>query len=1322
MSEHDPSEPKPNESSEPDEATDSASSDEGQSVEPSTDESMVEEPGPTSAEPAEADDVDHHSAIDEAAVAAVAAAVEVAPDEEEVDGPSDDIADGAGAGNADPPKEPVGASAVPPSISSGGPRSFLTDRPVAVLMVFLAAVVFGALSFQRLPVTLMPELSYPTLTVRTEYPGAAPEEVENDISRRIEENLGVVGGLRRMSSVSRAGVSDVILEFSWDTEMSDAIQDTLEKLDLVFLPAEAERPLILRFDPSLDPVMELSLSGDGERFAGPEGLRRLRRLAELQVKRSLEPINGVAAVRVRGGLEEEIHVLLEADALERTGIAAQRVIERLSQENINVAGGTLKEGRTEYMVRTVNEFSSLEQIGNVVVTTLEGREIKVRDLGRVIRSNRDREIMTRTGGAESVQLDVYKEADANMVALAKSVRSAVGELDLEAEAKRAAGEDVDEEKRGMGARRGPGGRNDAPRLDIGGTLAERLYREEGAQLEVVADRSIFIEGSINEVRNTAILGGLLAVVILFLFLRNLISTLIVAVSIPISLLMTFAPMGIFGVSLNIMSLGGLALGIGMLVDSSIVVLESIFRCREEGDGLVQSAVRGAREVRSAVFASILTSIAVFFPMVFVEGVAGQAFGDLGLAVVISLLASMAVALLFIPMLASRRGWSLPSNEEGARRLRRVASLDVLRRDASALRAWATGRTEDIDAVRESVPLWRRIAQIPAWIFLGLRFVVSILLEIVGKLILAVLIGISFLVGRVLGPPLVRFSRWASRAPLRWTERGLNALQSGYRPALAWSLTRPLVIVASVVAVLLVSFWMLQQLETELLPEVRQGEFTIEVALPVGTPLEETERILAPVERALLEEVERSQSDQETAGDQASIEQLLVTYGYDIANSQRSDEGEHTARFKVLLEGVDPQIEDDLVRRLRQRFADLPDTEARVVRPVLFSFKTPIEVEVHGEDLRRLREMSDVVAARMARMSELADVESTLRSGAPELQIEYDRELLARYDLSISETAQMVRNQVKGFEATLYNLKDRRIPIVVRLEEADRSSVPDLAGLVINPGSERPIRLGAVADIDLGEGPSEVRRVDSRRVALVRANLGNASLGTAVQRIQDVLATEIDWPSDMTFVVAGQSQEWDRSRSSLWLALALSVFLVYVIMAAQFESLIHPLVIMFSIPLAFFGTVATLFVLNVNLSIVVFLGMIMLAGIVVNNAIVLVDYINTLRARGLSRRDAILEGGAVRLRPILMTTATTVLGLLPMAMGLGEGAEIRTPMALAVIGGLLTSTFLTLFVIPVMYGLVDSAVGRLFGWETGTAARDEESGEMDSGAAPAPSAG
>ena len=340
--------------------------------------------------------------------------------------------------------------------------SFTTRRPVAITMVFVAAVVFGYFSYGRLPVTLMPEISYPTITVRTEYPGAAPEEVENDVSRPVEEALGVVGGLRRVSSISRAGVSDVVLEFSWDTSMSQAIQDSLEKLDLILLPEQAERPLILRFDPSLDPVMELSLSGAGDRFSGPEGLRRLRRIADLQIKRALEPIKGVAAVRVRGGLEEEIHVLLDEEELRRTGLSIQTVIQRLAQENINLAGGTLTEGRTEYMVRTLNEYENLQQIADTVVASYEGRDVRVSSIGRVVRGHKEREILTRTDSQESVQIDIFKEADANIVALAKRVKAALGEFDFEAARRQAAGEEPAETGREQGG--AAGGGREAARL------------------------------------------------------------------------------------------------------------------------------------------------------------------------------------------------------------------------------------------------------------------------------------------------------------------------------------------------------------------------------------------------------------------------------------------------------------------------------------------------------------------------------------------------------------------------------------------------------------------------------------------------------------------------------------------------------------------------------------------------------------------------------------------------------------------------------------------------------------------------------------------
>ncbi|HEX2254492.1 MAG TPA: efflux RND transporter permease subunit [Thermoanaerobaculia bacterium] len=1188
------------------------------------------------------------------------------------------------------------------------------STPSASSMV-LATVVFGFFSYQRLPVTLMPEMTYPTLTVRTEYPGAAPEEVENDVSRPIEEALGVLGGLRRISSVSRAGVSDVVLELAWDSDVSDATQEALEKLDLVFLPQEAERPLVLHYDPSLDPVLELSLSGQGERYQGEEGLRRLRRLADLQIKRALEPIKGVAAVRVRGGLEEEVHVLLDEEALRRTGIAPQQVIDRLRQENINVAGGTLKEGRTEYMVRTLNEYENLEQIRDTVVARIGGAggpEVRLRDVGRVERGHRDRELVTRTDGGESVQIDVFKEADANIVALAARVRERVGEHDpAQAEAALAAGAG----KGGGGPPQRGGGGPGGPQ-----PLSAELFANEGARLQVVADRSIFIRESIDSVVDAAVFGGLLAILVLYLFLRNFRTTAIVAVSIPVSLFITFAPLHMMGVSLNIMSLGGLALGIGMLVDSSIVVLESIFRCREEGDGILAAAVRGTEEVRGAVIASTLTSIAVFFPMVFVEGVAGEAFGDLGLAVVFSLLASLAVAVYFIPMLASRRGVQLAGGEAGRPRLLAWSSGRGFVAELRGLRGWLGPRPAAGSRARRALqPVGRVLRWLAAplvVLLLVVRLVVGTVLEIVGKLLAAVVLGLLWLFRRVVGPHGGRAAGWVTRPVLWLTERGLGALQNAYPYTIRWALARPAAVAGLVVAVLVVSWMAATQLGSELLPEVHQGEFTFEVALPVGTPLPETDEILAPVEAAILAEREH-------------IESLILSVGFDAENSRRADEGEHSARFKVLLEDSTPATEQAVIARIRQRLEAVPDLDARVVRPVLFSTRTPIEVEVQGDDLQRLKAYGEQVREVLDGMPQLADVETSLVSGAPEVQVVYDRDLLSRYGLNLRQVAEQVRNQVQGYEASKYNLHDRRIPIIVRLAPSDRESVADVRELVVNPGGERPIPLDAVADVTLGEGPSEVRRVDGQRVAVVSANLASGSLGEAVKAIEARLYRDIEWPDDMAFYLAGQSEEWERSRGSLYLALALSIFLVYVIMAAQFESLVQPLVIMFSIPLAFFGSVAALWLLGIPLSIVVFLGMIMLAGIVVNNAIVLVDYVNTLRARGMALEEAVVTAGSVRLRPILMTTATTVLGLLPMAFGIGDGAELRTPMAIAVISGLITSTVLTLLIIPALYAFVTRGTERLLRGRSAAGAEADgdgreaagEGGDFLTGGAAAPSA-
>lgn len=1131
------------------------------------------------------------------------------------------------------------------------PSSFATSRPVAVLMLFIAAVVFGYFSYSRLALRLMPEMSYPTITVRTEYAGAAPEEVEKDISRPVEEALGVISGLRRTSSVSRAGVSDVVLEFAWDTSMADAVQDTLEKLDLVILPEEAGSSLILRFDPALEPVMELSLSSSAPTIKDSQGdleaseLRRLRRIAELQVKRALEPVKGVAAARVRGGLEEEIHVLIDSGALSSAGLSLAQIINRLQQENINIAGGTIKDGGADYMVRTLNEYQSIEQIADTVVATMAGREVRIRDLGSVIKSHRERDIVTRTNGLESVQIDIYKEADANMVALSKRVRVALGKLDTTRE---------EEAVQRRGARHA-------------GALAQELFDAEDVKLEVVADRSLFIENSIREVRNTAILGGLFAVLVLFLFLKSVKSTLIIGVSIPISLLATFAPLNLMGVSLNIMSLGGLALGVGMLVDSSIVVLESIYRNREEGLDLLSATIRGTQDVRGAVFASTMTTIGVFLPMVFVDGVAGQAFGDLGLAVVISLIASLVVALYLLPMLASRGGSEGPEGEPSG-----LAQASI----HFSFSGWHAFLRDF-----RALPIYGRVGLAPV---LLLRLVVATLLDIVGWLLSLLLHYPLYLVVHFLVPIFAKGFGLLLWPPLYLVELCLTGLRRGYPRFLRWAIRNGIVVLTLMFFCLGLTYVSAIRLESELLPEVHQGEFTFELALPVGTPIEETVATLADIELAVRTEI-------------TGIESLIVTYGYDATSSRRSDEGEHTAKFKVLLadEGDNARSEGRIAQEIRRRLATVPDLNARLVRPVLFSFKTPIEVEIYGDDLRQLREFSSRVRFELEAMSELSDVQSTLRRGAPEVQIIYDRARIRRYQLNIAAVAELVRDEVKGRIATRFNRRDRKVPVVVRLAEQDRASVEDLERLIVDPERSGTIRLASVADVSLGEGPSEVRRVDGQRVAIVRANLrAGAALGTTVKHVQERLDSRLQWPANVGFEITGQNQEWERSRSSLWLALGLSIFLVYVIMASQFESLVYPLIIMVTIPLAFLGTFVTLNLLGIHLSVIVFLGMIMLAGIVVNNAIVLVDYINILKRRGQGLEDAVVHAGAARLRPILMTTITTALGLGPMALGLGDGAELRTPLAIAVISGLIVSTVLTLVIIPTLYVLVDRSLLRV----------------------------
>ena len=1271
-------------------------------------------------------------------------------------------------------------------------------------MVVLAVCVFGWVSYQRLSLNLMPDISYPTLTVRTEYPGTAPEEVETLLSRPLEQELGIVPHLVNISSISKAGQSDIILEFEWDTDMNAMSQEIREKADRVWLPQDAEKPLLLRYDPSLDPIMRIGLHG-------PQDLYALRYLAEHEIKRELEALAGVAAVKIKGGLEEEIHVALNERQISVMGLDINQINNRLAQNNVNLPGGNLREGQVEYLIRTLNEFATVDEIAELIVARHGNADIYLRDIAEVVRSHKDREIITRVNGKESVEIEIYKEGDANIVAVAERVRNTLfglpqqreyverktreaqemaqrsearkkqeqEEARKKQEAEKAAAKKTKEEqqKEELQAKKQAAARKAMEHLRMTDFISHRL--PPGAKLELLSDQSGFIKNSITEVQLNAIIGGTMAVLVLFVFLRNVVHTLIVGLTIPVSIMATFAPMYMFDVSLNIMSLGGLALGIGMLVDNSIVVLESIFRCREEGDDLVQATVRGTREVGTAVFASTLTTITVFFPIVFVEGVAGQIFGDMALTVVFSLLASLGVALFFIPMLASRqidRQGGLAEqidrsdflrlqalsrarailSESGSRWHKAVQvalSLPYLIGEvllkvglaaatlvAAVLKGafllvaellwWLIKPIEYFWLKRERtfqgwVGAWAAESRIGQWTFfervwpgilgfesprsLGetvqrswhwmnrsehlvwkalkflslplalvylavVRFVFGTVLRLVGivlhvalMLVGLVLVLVLFLLGILLMPVFL---------PLLFVfERGFGLVQQTYPSLLSWALRQRLLIIGGALAALLVCWYKLvPELGTELIPQVHQAEFNLDLRLPVGTPLEGTAEIVRQIE--------------EITGKQPQVARVATTVGTDRSASSSAEEGEHTAQVTIRMqEGSSAAQETALIRRLRDAVDDIPEIEVEVSHPALFSFKTPIEVEVRGYNLRQLRQLSLEAESRMAGLPGLVDVKSSLQAGNPELQISYKRDQLAAYGLSLRNVAELVRHKVQGKVATDFRQDERQIDVLVRLREKDRLGLDELRRLVINPNAPIPIPLSAVADIRVNEGPSEIRRIDQQRAAVVTANIQGVDLGTASGLIHDELG-KMDFPVGFDFMISGQNEEMETSLQSLYFALVLAIFLVYVVMASQFESLVHPFIIMFTVPLALIGVVVALYLAQVSLSVVVFIGLIMLAGIVVNNAIVLIDYINTLRRTGMEKTEAIIQAGAVRLRPITMTTATTVLGLLPMALGLGEGAEIRTPMALTVIAGLVSSTFLTLVVIPTVYSLVD----------------------------------
>ncbi len=1057
---------------------------------------------------------------------------------------------------------------------------FATNRRVTVAMLAIGFILFGFIAMNKMPVTLLPNLEYPTLTIRTEYDNTGPEEMELLITKPLEESVGVVKGLSKIYSTSTTGRSDVKLQFNWDADMKRAAYDVRDRMDAVQLPLDVDSPILLRFNPSTDPILQLSFSLDGSSSA--EELKRLRTFADNDLKKKLDPITGVAAVKISGGYEKEIEILPDQFKLSQLGLSITDISGRLRQDNINLSGGAIKQGSKMFLVRTVNQFESIDAIKELIITNQNGRIIKIQDVAEVKLGHKDRKSINRLNGKEAIEIAIYKEGDSNTVAVAEAVRSKLEEI--------------------------------------------KKSLPDETSIEVIDDQSAFIKDAIDNVVSAALIGGLLAILIIYLFLKDALATVIIAVLIPISVITGFFFMYRAGVSFNIMSLGGVALAVGLLVDNGIVVLENI-ASKLKGNKNSLSAVReGTAEVGGAITASTLTTIAVFLPLVFVEGIAGQLFKDQALTVTFTLIVSLVFALIMIPMLSSlkhRKGGFSDETGEAAYQPRTKLGAKV-----------RSGRKSFFNVILDV-----------------LIFIVMLPFLSIGKLL-----------------------KYLLAIPAATVNKLFDGLAAVYRNILPWALRNRLLVMLLATFCFASGVWILPKIGIELIPDMDANTVKINFKLPEGETLESTDSFF-------------KQISQEIEG----FESVNLVYGYsgegNLLDTSALSGGENTGQITLKLKHGVPKkrVEKQVLEIINSK----PGLQSELKTGQFFDLAKPIEVELIGNDLELLKENAVRFAKLLKSDSHFVNVDDGVEVGNPEVQLYFDHEKISALGMSVSNVANNVVNKVLGKVETTVHWQDQKMDLRVRAIENQRDSIDDIRNLIINPESEAPVRLADVAEIRVAEGPGYILRRNQDRTVVVSADVTDIALGDAVKQVKQLVAEADIHPLVMT-KVTGQNEDLESSNQSMIFALSLAVFLVYMILASQFESFIHPFVILFSVPLAFIGAVWALYLTNTSISVVVFIGLIMLAGIVVNNAIVLIDIIKQSIDKEMAKTTAIIEAGKSRLRPIIMTTMTTVLGLLPMVITFGSssaGAEIRAPMAITVIGGLLVSTFLTLIVIPVMFSLL-----------------------------------
>lgn len=1007
-------------------------------------------------------------------------------------------------------------------------------RPVTIVMVTLIVVLLGIVSLTRLPIDLLPQFSLPIAIVQTQYSGVGPQEIENLVTKPLESSIGTVSNIENVSSISSEGSSVIIAEFNFGTDMDFASLEMREKVDMIkgFLPEGANSPMVLKIDPNAMPVIEASLSGSDD-------LSSLQEFAEDELSGRLERLEGVASVNISGGYEKEINIEADLAKLQNYGINMDSIAQIIGAQNMSMPGGTIEKGIQNLTIRTSGEFSDVDEIRNLQINLPTGATIPLSDVAEVNLENKEIKSISKINGNQSLSISVQKQSGTNTVSVSSRINEELEKI-----------------------------RQEFPNRDI----------------KVVIDQADFINLSISTVLKSGALGAILAMIILFLFLRNIRTTLIVGTAIPVSIIATFSLIYFAGVTLNLMTLGGLALGIGMLVDNSIVVLENIYRFRKEGSSKVESAIKGTKEVAMAVTASTLTTVAVFLPIVFVEGITSTIFKELALTITFSLLASLLVSLTLVPMLSSQ-----------------ILNVDINNEEKSKRK--------------------------------------------------------SFI--------------------LNAFDRGFEKLENAYKRVLKWSLGHRKSTILIALLIFVLSMASLITVGAEFIPATDEGQFSVSINLPIGSELQRTDEISKEVEKRL---------------EKMDIVETVFTSVGSSGSFSMGGSTENQATITGVLKEDRDQSTFDLAEDIRSKLniagADIKVNVTSNSMGAVSMAGAPISIQIKGQDLDKLEDISKDFVKLLEEVEGTREVTSNIGEGIPEVEIEIDKLKASNYGLTTAQIGGTVRSVISGNTASRFTTQGNEIDIVLKGNDLYSENLENLRNLPITTPMGSTVNLEEVADVEIVNGPISINRDSQSRMVTVNSELKDRDLSSVITDIEEKLEG-YDLENGYSYNIAGENEQLEEAFSDLFLALALAVVLVYMILASQFESLIHPFTIMFTVPLSIAGGALGLFITQRTLNVTSLIGAIILIGIVVNNAIVLIDYINTRRKNGEAREEAILNAGPIRLRPILMTTLTTALGLLPIAIGLGEGSEIQAPMATVVIGGLLVSTILTLVLIPVMYTIFDS---------------------------------